>query len=428
MKNIGIKLMLFMMLSAVFAFTAMAQTKEPGINISLINQEPDPASPGKYVELRFKVFNDNPDTVAHDFQVVLQPEYPFSLDTNEVALRSLGDLPATGNSKNAIIIKYKVRIDDNAVEGQNPITIKYRHDGMDYFSQEFNIDVQSIDANIAVVSVNTTPESISPGEQGTVKITIRNMALSTMKDVTMKLDMTFSSFLTRTTLTAADSVTAFNALPFAPIGSSSEQKIYTLGPGEEKTFTYNLIAFPSAVSQVYKVPIVINYYDELNTQYTKNDIIGIVVGAKPDISVLVDSTDITAGAKSGKVSIKFVNKGVTGIKFLDVKLDSGNDFDVTSASEVYIGTVDSDDYETADYSLFLKSAATNQKTISLPVHAQFRDANNNLYNENYDLQFRVISSQEAGKSSGAGFGTIVVILVVVGIAFFFWRRSKKKTK
>jgi hypothetical protein len=253
------------------------------------------------------------------------------------------------------------------------------------------------------------------------------MALSTMRDVTLKLDLTFSNFLDKTTLTATDSVTAFNALPFAPIGSSSEQKIYTLGPGEEKTFTYNLIAFPSALSQVYKVPIEINYYDELNTQYTKNDIIGVVVGSKPDISVLVDSTDMVAGAKSGKVTVKFVNKGVTGIKFLDVKLDSGTDFDVTSANEVYIGTVDSDDYETADYSLFLKAPATSQKQITLPVHAQFRDANNNLYNETYNLQLKVINSQENG-SAKSPVGTIVIILIVVGVVYFFWRRGRKKAK
>ena len=30
----------------------------PAINISFMNQDPDPVAPGRYVELRFKIFNN----------------------------------------------------------------------------------------------------------------------------------------------------------------------------------------------------------------------------------------------------------------------------------------------------------------------------------------------------------------------------------
>ena len=397
--------------------------KAPAIQVSLLNQDPDPIGPGNYVDLRFKIYNSEGNTVAKNFQVKLEPAYPFSLDPGDDPITVLGDLPGEANGKNIAVAKYKVRVADNAVQGPNLIKLAYKIDNGQWFSQGFNVDIQVIDANIAIVSVDTTPQSINPGEQAIIKITVKNMASSSLKDVTMKLDLTFSNILgQRTTISAIDTITAYNALPFAPIGSSTEQKIYSLGPNEEKIFTYNLIAYPTAASQVYKIPLIITYYDELNTLYSKNDLIGVVVGAQPDISVLVDSTDITTGKKAGKVTIKFVNKGVTGIKFLNIRLDPTNDFEVTSANEVYLGSIDSDDYETAEFSMYLKNSGN---AITLPVKAQFRDANNNLFDETYNLNLRVLSEQETGTAKGPGIGLYIVIILIVAAAYFIIRRRKK---
>jgi LPXTG-motif cell wall-anchored protein len=423
-------LKLFTLLSILMLATAAVQAvsvESPAIDISLMNQDPDPVTPGRYVELRFSVQNKMANTVAKSFEVMLDTQYPFSLDPTESSMQSLGDLPALGAGNNVFVVKYKVRIDDKAVQGSTPITLKYRHEGTDWIGLQFNVDIRTLDANLAVISVTTKPEIIAPGDEANISIKLKNMADSVLRDVTVKLDLTFSSFLDRmSTITATDSINAYNILPFAPVDSATEQKLYTLSPGEEQTFTYHLITYADAEAKVYKVPVIITYRDEQQISYTKSDVIGLIVGAKPDLSAVIDETDLYAGKQTGTVTVKFINKGFTGIKFLDVRLQDSEDFEKLCCDEVYIGNVDSDDYETADFKIMLKNAVAADKSVPMKVDVEYRDANNHVYKDSYLLSLKVLSAQQLGAKSGNSTLTILVIVVIAGGAVYFYLRRRKK--
>jgi len=424
------KLVLIIGLVTLLLLTTVSAQEAPWINITMMNQDPDPVGPGEYMEIRFMIHNSRPGTEAGNFQVELDPVYPFSLDSNEEAVRNIGTLPALGSGGNIIIVKYKVRVNDDAVEGTNPLKLKYKHDNTDWIAREFDVNIQTLDANLAIVSVATDPSKIKPGEKAVIKIKVKNMADSTMKDVTLKLDLTFSSFLSQVaTLTATDSLIAFNSLPFVPLEGATEQKIYSLNPGEEHLFTYDIIAYSDAESRVYKVPVVITYYDELETLYTKNDIIGLIVGSKPDISVIIDESDLYVGKKSGTVVIRFINKGFSDVKFLDVKVEDNSNFELLSSPEVYVGNVDSDDYETVDFDIYLNDGAIKkEKSITFPVHIEYRDANNNMYMEDYDLDLKILEPAKLGIKTSSGTSTFIIVLVIVGVGGYFYYRRKKKRK
>jgi len=417
------------LMTILLGAVATAQ-QSPIINITLMNQDPDPVGPGQYVEIRFKIHNEGFKTVAENFQISLEPTYPFTLDSSENADRSIGDLPALGAGGNVIIVKYKLRVAEDAVEGDNKIYLKYKHGNTDWIREEFEISVQTVDANLGIVSIDTYPEKIKPGEEAQVNITVKNMADSTMNDISFKLDLTYSDLLdSATAITAADSIIAFNALPFAPIGSATEQKIYSLGPGKEATFTYNLIAYSDAESRVYKIPVEISYYDELQTEYVKEDIIGLIVGTKPELSVVIDETDIYVGKQSGTVVLRFINKGFSDVKFLDVMLADNGEYELISSEEVYIGNVDSDDYETAEFEIYLKNGAGRKEgEIKLPIMIEYRDANNNIYTEEHDLELKVVSAKKLGIKSSSGLSTLLLLLIIGGVVYFFYRRRKKKNK
>ena len=411
-------------------FTLALDIEAPAINVTLMNQDPDPVNPGNYVDVRFKINNDGANAVAENFQVKIEPVYPFSLDSNEKALRDIGDLPALGDYGNLIVVKYKLRVAEDAVEGTNKIKLKYKYNNLPWMTEEFDLDVQTVDANLAIVMVETFPERVQPGDEAVLKIKVKNMADSTMKDITLKLDLTFSDLVgDATATTAADSITAFNTLPFAPLGSATEQKIYMLEPGEENIFSYNLIAYSDAESGVYKIPIELTYYDELETSYLKEDIVGVIVGTKPDMSVVLDETELYVGKQSGTVTIRFINKGFSAVKFLDVKLEDNGEYDVISANEVYVGNVDSDDYETAHFNIYLKNGATKkEKTITLPLKVEYRDANNNLYSETHNLELDVLKPEKLGIKQSSGGGFIFVILLIIGGVIYYRRRKKKSKK
>lgn len=425
------KMYFIMLLVMIITLSATAFALEaPAINISLMNQDPDPVGPGEYVELRFSVQNTRGGTVADNFQIELVPEYPFSADKSENLLRNLGDLPALGDGSNVFVVKYKIRVANDAVQGDIPIKIRYKHNNLVWVTREFDVQIQTLDSNLAIVSVVSNPEKIKPGDEAKISVKVKNMADSTLKDITLKLDLTYSAITSSLAATSAsDKIAAFDSLPFAPIGSATEQKLYSLKAGEEHVFEYNLIAYSDAESRIYKIPIDLSYYDELQTQYSKEDIIGLIVGTKPELSFIVDESELYVGNKMGTVTIRFINKGFSDVKFLDVKMDSTDDFEVLSAKEVYVGNVDSDDYETVDFELYLKNGASKEETtIMLPIKVEYRDTNNNLYQEDLELKMRVLSAEKLGIARSSN-GTFFILILIIGIVgYVLYKRSKNKKK
>ncbi len=375
------------------------------LEVSLISQDPDPAEPGEYVEVRWKVIN-NGTKDAEDVVFELLLGYPFSLDPGESAIKNVGNVWGLQRGEKGIILYYKIKVDEDAVEGENEIKLKAYMKGN--FSRTFNftIRVQTVDAALGIYSAVTDPGIIVPGEESKIEITLKNLADSVMKDITLKLDLSSDD------------------LPFVPIGDSTEKRIKHLKPGEEEKVEFNVAALANADSQIYKIPISLTYYDELGEKYIKDDLIGVIVGATPDLLVQIDSSTIFKEKSTGEITVKIVNKGLIDVKFLTISIDSAEDYDVLSASEIYVGSVDSDDYETADFKLYVKDSV--DKKVVIPITVKYMDANNNKYTEKHDLMLDLKSaSMIAGKGDGS-LGTIAIVLLIVGIAYYFYKHRRKR--
>ena len=215
-------------------------------------------------------------------------------------------------------------------------------------------------------------------------------------------------------------------LPFAPVRSATEKKIRSLRPGASYVFSYNILTYPEAESKVYRIPIQLKYRDEANNEYSRTDMIGVIVGKEPDLSIWLESTDIKTSGDTGEVVIRLVNKDVTDIKFLKVTLDEDKDYTIKTSSEIYIGNIDSDDYETAEFDIYVDPKAS--KKITLPLTVQYKDSNNNEYTNITNLEIKLLSDEELkAQSNGKSnlFLGILIVVVVVIIGFIIYRRRKK---
>lgn len=418
----------FVMLSASAAATDTLTTYITDlarIKISLISQDTDPAEPGGLVEVRWKIENLGSDN-AKDVIVKLEPEYPFSLLPGDDGIRDLGSIQGRQLAEEGVIVLYKLRVDEKAIEGDNDISLMFKYDANSWAKTDyFTIRVQTIDAAISIESVKSTPEKMIPGNNAKLDIEIKNLADSYMKDVTLKLDLTFTQYLDYIT-TLTDASGAYDTLPFAPLNSATEKRIRQIAPGQSKIVSYELMTYSDAEARVYKVPIILTFYDELGEQYVKNDIIGIVVGAEPEMDIVLDSYDVHAPGTAGSISIKFVNKGVTDLKFLNVELLESGDYGITSAAKDYVGNVDSDDYETADFRIYLKDTA--QDIVKIPVHVTYKDANNNNYEKEVELELKLLNAKERGVKERSNVGIIVFVFILLIAAYFVYRRWEKKRK
>jgi len=407
----------------VFSLVYVANGDYPlfeSLHVTLLSQDPDPAEPSQYVTLRFKITNIGAEN-AEDVQFEILPEYPFSLYSGD-ALVNLGSLHGRQVDDKGYIQKYKLRIDKNAVEGDHEIKVRYKIKTGEWITLEpFTVHVRSYDAILSVISVETDPHPISPGKEFDLSIKLRNVADSPLEYIITKLD------LLREDRTAA--TVTYTEFPFSPLGSSNEKTIKMLASGRETEVKFKLVTDPDAESNVYKIPVIINYKDNYGMNYSRDHIITIVIADKPDISVLIDSSTVHEAGKKGEVLIKFVNKGFSNIKFLNLKLKPNHKYELLSSDEVYVGNIDSDDYETAEFEVFVSPDATEY--IYFPIHMEYKDDYNRDYSKDYNLKVKLYTKEEAlklglqKKSNTAGI-LIVIVIVVAGV--FGYRRYRKKKK
>jgi hypothetical protein len=396
------------------------------IRVSMISQDPDPVAPGDYVELRWMVTNYG-STPLENVEFRLVADYPFEF--LGPADKDLGTIQGHQKGEEGVVLYYRVRIDEDAAEGVNKLHLMYRHGSMEWSELDyFDVRVQSVDAAVIIEATRLEPERIVPGNTGTLNIKLKNLADSLMKNVNVKLDLTLET-LPRSS-TGAEASILYEALPFAPTSSSGEKQVQSIKPGASAILSFDLMAYPDAVSKVYKVPIILTYKDELENEFQKEAIVGVVVGAKPDIYVVIDSSDLVAGKKSGKVSFKFVNKGVTDVKFVDVVLEETEEYDVISNNEEYIGNIDSDDFESVDFTVYLKNNidAKQSSEVAFPLKITFKDANNIDYRESIDLNYQIYTAEQKGQAQSRSGLIIVLAIVVIIVGWIIYRRWEKKRK
>jgi hypothetical protein len=98
------------------------------LDVALLNQDPDPAQPGDYVEVRWKVEKQGNER-AEDVRFTLEAGYPFSFDPSDTPEKGLGDWRGYSNDENFYTLYYKLRVDDDALEGDYPVRLTYTYKG-----------------------------------------------------------------------------------------------------------------------------------------------------------------------------------------------------------------------------------------------------------------------------------------------------------
>ncbi len=378
------------------------------LNISLISQGPDPAEPGQLLDIRFKIDNLGGSGTKNIIFEIL-PEYPFSIYSGE-AVRNLGSMQAYQHGEEGIIAHYKLRVDENAIEGTNYIDVRYKFDDLVsswVYVRDFPIRIRTEDVILLIDEITSIPDIIPPGEIAELRLKIKNFADSLIKNINIKIDL------------SAD------ATPFVPIGSTTEKKIYQINSKEEAELIFSIMAKPDASAGAYKIPLNMSYSDESGTSYIKRDLMGLIIGSKPDLYVGIDKSEVYSAKKAGKVTIKLVNKGLSDIKLLNIQLKESEDYKIISPAEVYVGNIDSDDYETAEFTIYVTGKG---KTIALPLMINYMDANNKRYSPIKNIELFLYSSSEAkayGLSKESSIGSVIILLIVAGgLAVYFWKRKK----
>lgn len=257
-----------------------------------------------------------------------------------------------------------------------------------------------VHAQVAVSSFTLQPQTVVPGEETNIGITLENVGTVDVENVIVTLDL--------------------SNVPFVPVDSSNEKIIDKIDDGREERVTFRVKTLSTAEPSTYKVPVVVSYAGA-----SKTSLISIEVTAKAHLDLLLEKSELVKVNDHGKVTLKFINDGLAQVKNLKVTLKESPLYQITSPGTLFIGEVDVGDFETEDFIIIPLS-----EDPILAVELEYRDAANNLFKESKLIKIPVYSEEEAKQlglvKGNSSMVVIIVVAIVLLAATILYRRRKKK--
>ncbi|MEM0465150.1 MAG: hypothetical protein QXW97_00415 [Candidatus Pacearchaeota archaeon] len=261
---------------------------------------------------------------------------------------------------------------------------------------------------LVIQSVHNSPDKIAPGESSLIYIILKNNEDYDIDQIIVSLDL--------------------SNVPIAPYNTGTDYSINKIKSGDSKEVQFKIIILNNAIPGIYKIPINIKYNDEEGKIITKQSLISINVYSSPLIEAKIEDGIVLKGKKN-KITVKVINKGLDNAKFLEMSLQKkSNYYSLLSQEKVYIGDVDSNDFQTSDFEIFINNEAPNN--IKIPINIGYKDTFNRNYTYNTDLNIRAYSKKDAIKygliQNNSIYGIIILAIITVIIIYIFYRIIRRK--
>ncbi|MGV8171106.1 MAG: COG1361 S-layer family protein [Candidatus Woesearchaeota archaeon] len=398
----NIYLVFVLMTFSIFYSAGMVLAASTGsadtLNVMLLNQDPDPAEPGKYVELRWKVTKDTIG-VLDKATFELKPEYPLSIDASETIVKEITDIGSTGND-DYYILYYKVYVDPDAIEG------------------DYDLDL-SIGINSIITHKLFTIRVADGGNPELTTGIIRTEPSKLMPDST---DNKLSVELLNIGEDDAELVTAKLSLPIGFESTYSYSSISSLGTitgGSSKTAIFYIDADGNVSEKAYPALITLTYREEDETiLMTKELPIQLEVKNKPMFhitGITYDPAVVYAGdTVTMKVSIMNIGSKDSESVSLRAFKESSQPFDFDEKSD-FIGTLEPMQEGTAVIVFSVgKDAASKEYLMDLEIRSIY---NGDVFTQQ-DVANVDILAKKSGFLSRYWIAIVVVITAILLVGYF----------
>jgi hypothetical protein len=138
-----------LLLAFALLIIPLVSSAECSLNVSMINQDPYPAIPGDSVKTVFQIDGlENPECGIVRFEV--KETFPFSIDPSTKNPIEIQSGTYSRKYSSFYLATYQLRVNENALEGDNPIEIVYGKKGSSEYLEEFNIHVKDTKADFEI--------------------------------------------------------------------------------------------------------------------------------------------------------------------------------------------------------------------------------------------------------------------------------------
>ena len=154
----------------------------------------------------------------------------------------------------------------------------------------------------------------------------------------------------------------------------------------------------------------------------------LTIDSEPIIDV-INQDGLLLKNQNNKITLEVINKGLSNVKFLEIDVGSSSFYNIISQDNIYIGDVDANDFQTADFNIFINK--NSPRNVNLPVTVLYKDTNNKQYTKNFDITLKTYTTQEAqnlGLVPVSNTIYIVILVIVLIVVFIIYRiiRSRRK--
>ena len=277
-----------------------------------------------------------------------------------------------------------------------------------------NIEHSTI-GDIAILESKYDPAPAEPGNYVSLWVSVQNWGNDDLRDVCLRIKPEFPFYLD----------------PW----DNGIECIGILGAFKDKEIEFKLKVDEGAIEGDNTIDIVWCDDSKCQTEYkTKTVTINVKTGGSPDMLTILEDSDVFLPNSKGEATMGIINKGKLDIKFMTVTLQPSEDYEILSPDKLYIGELDSDDSDSAEFTLYMNAGKKlmGVEIITLPVKFEYSDANYKQYTEQRNIPLKVYSSTDAKKyglvQTSSGVMYFVGLMIFIAIGYFGWKWWKKRNK
>lgn len=428
------KTLLFCLLAGIlfvaFGSVAYAATINPNsanLNVSLASQNPDPAKAGEMVELRFMIENTG-GRPTNNMKLELLTQYPFMEVPGEEYVKTVIAMKAYQQGADAITVKYKVRVDKDAIKGTNEIKLKISEEGSDVsITDNFDVEVTGSE-NAQTIYVDKS--LLSPGEETPLKFTITNAGSSPLQNLVFSWNEENGVIL--------------------PVYSDNTKYVKYIDVGESADLDYTVVADVNADPGLYKLDLTLTFENDQGVSEQMTMKTGIFIGGETDFDVTFSESS------AGQTSLSVANTGNNPAFSVTIRIPEQQNYRVTGSMSSIIGNLDKGDYTIVSFQISQASAFAGTRANRTAGQAPAPSQDNNLnvlidytdttgkrhtLEKSVPIQFRTTDSATTGQTAYGTFNGIrqqsnalanylpyiIVVAIVAGIVCY-WKRSYLRSR
>jgi len=374
------------------------------MKVDIIDYEPFPAQIGEYVDVRVKIENigyGRADAVS----MRMDPEYPFSLDSQKNAVEFIGIL----SPDDAAVHEYRLYVDENSKVGAGTVDVYYQvHEGGSWYKSSFDMNVGSSTfdskGTIELTDISCDPVVFMPGDIGTVSFTLTNTAAGN----SVTIDGVDYDTNARVQSAALQGDTGIDVTSDSYVGSG------VIGPGDSITLSYNVEVADELPDGTYYLD-----FSMVGNSHTYNNNWRIPVKVDSASIKVIPSKPMELTNGEGTLEFDVANMHPNSLSSVSVKLSSdGVDF---SPEEYFVGSMNSDELFTIEIDAKTDS---EEELVPVTITVEYRNGINEHITE-VAVREIGLNSEDGGNGSYAAI-TVAVVLLMLGVpAIVFVQRRKQ---